>query len=101
MIVEFHINSRIELSISINLLRSELLSLIPYVNSSVKYNSSLDSDQININLNRNFMFGSYYLDSEIVEVNISSLGVSFCSNYDYSPSSTKTFTYNGSCISMD
>ena len=90
----------IELITSINVLRSELVSLLPYENSSLIYNSTLDPSIIELQLNRNYIYGRSFEHSKPVVVNTTTLGFQFCSNYVYYPSISGNFTYNGSCISL-
>jgi hypothetical protein len=93
-------NLRIELINSINTLRSELVSLIPYTNSSLLYNSTLDSDSLILELNRNYIYGQEFIDGTKSQVNISTTGFLFCESYTYYPASLGNFSYNGSCMSL-
>ena len=83
---------------SITSFRTQILSIQNLKNSTLIYNSKLDSKNIEIDLISNQIDG--YLTTKLdLHVNSIPSLVTFCNNYTFYPSAKTTFLNNGTCIS--
>jgi len=80
--------------------RSNLIDAIKYPNSTLIYVNNYESDNIEFNITNNTISVKQELDSGLAEKNISSFGISFCSNYSFTESQNIVISYNGSCVSI-
>jgi hypothetical protein len=83
---------------SITSFRTQVLSIQNLKNSTLYYNSKLDSKQIKIQITSNQITGSIISNSILHTKSIPSL-IQFCEDYTFYPASKTTFNYNGTCIS--
>lgn len=81
--------------------RSTIIDTIKYPNSTLIYINNYKSDNIKFNITNNTISARQELDSGLAEINISSLGISFCSDYSFTESQNTLITYNGSCVSIN
>lgn len=79
-------------------LRSEILELIVLNNSNITYIDNYSSPDYQIFYVNNSLMAQKRLKNYIIKINISSLGVRACNNYNFSPSLSNTFIFNGNCI---
>jgi len=93
-------NKNQEVLNSILTFRSDLINLVSKNNSNLIYLNNYDLESISIYLNNQTISGVDLSLNKRVEVNVSSLGLEFCSNYTFSPKFSSNFSYNGICISM-
>jgi len=95
-------NKNQEVLNSVQTFRSQLLDVISKNNSNLTYNNKYDLESIKINLENKTISGiDKSLKFEIIEINISTLGMKFCTNYSFYPVGNTSFNYNGSCISKN
>ena len=80
--------------------RSTIIDTIKYPNSSLIYVNNYESDNIKFNITNNTISVRQELDTGIAEINVSSLGISFCSDYSFTESQNILIAYNGSCVSI-
>lgn len=80
--------------------RSDLIQLSYGENTSMNYTNGLDSQATLIFLNNSLITAQRTTRSSLIEVNVSSLGLDFCSEYNFTPRINTTFTFDGTCISM-
>lgn len=91
----------LEIVNSFSVFRDSVIKTIPY-NSTVEYVNTMDSLDLTYYTSQN----SYIVnvtgetESELVWVNMSTLGLRFCGSYNFSPTNAHNFSFNGSCISM-
>jgi hypothetical protein len=78
--------------------RTQILSIQNLENSTLYYNSKLDSKQIKIQIISNQITGSIIYNSILLTKSIPSL-IQFCEDYVFYPASKTTFNYNGTCVS--
>jgi hypothetical protein len=90
--------SKTEILNSITSFRTQVLSIQNLKNSTLYYNSKLDSKQIEIQITSNQISGSIISNSILLIKSIPSL-IQSCEDYTFSPASKTTFYYNGTCIS--
>ncbi|MCA9459670.1 MAG: hypothetical protein KC550_03935 [Nanoarchaeota archaeon] len=86
---------------SVLMFRESMLNLASYSDSNLTYVNNYDLPEIEIFLDDNGKKIVGKMSSGLLDVssNISSLGLSFCSNYSFSPVIITEFNFNGSCIS--
>lgn len=89
-----------ELLNSIASFRAELIQLSSNVNSTINYTNNLDSVDIVLNLNDDIISAKQEMSNEYIILNMSTLGLSFCSSANVSPSFEIVAHYNGSCIDI-
>ena len=80
-------------------LRAKLIELNYVPNSTLIYEEFFKYTNAQIDLSNNTISVYQFVGSQKVEVEISSLGVPFCSNYVVYPAETTVFSFDGSCIS--
>lgn len=80
--------------------RSQLVDITSYSNSSLNYSNVYEGDDLSIYLNSKIISGNLIYSGRLIEINISTLGPSFCSNYSFYPAFNTEFYFNGSCISV-
>ena len=80
--------------------RYTILDTIKYPNSTLIYVNNYESDNIKFNLTNNTISVRQELDAGLAEINVSSLGISFCSDYSFTESQNIVITYNGTCVSI-
>ena len=93
-------NKELEVLNSVSSFRSSLIDITLVDNSSLNYTNTYDPKSIVINLNNKSIIGLDVSLDKRIEVEISSLGILFCSNYNFSPIISNEFNFNGSCVSM-
>lgn len=95
-------NSRSELLNSLSSFRGEMIKLLSHNGSSINYQNNYDLNEIYfvINASENIILGYHESDSSIININISTLGFRFCTDFEYSPTVIAKFSYNGSCIDI-
>jgi len=93
-------NKKQEILNSILTFRSDLINIISTNNSNLTYINSYDVESIIIYLENTSIIGEDLSLNEKVKINITSLGIGFCSSYNFSSNINVTFTYNGTCIFM-
>lgn len=79
--------------------RADLLNLVSHKNSTLNYTNLYVSDSFSIKLNNSKISGIDYFEENLIQKNISNLGINFCSSYTIYPVITNIFYFNGSCIS--
>jgi len=94
------LNNKIELLNSGVSLRSNLLELSKKPNSTLIYRNNLDSSNIVIILNNSHIYLYQDSASKRVQINLTNFGLDFCSEYEFLPSNTNNFLFNGTCISI-
>lgn len=80
--------------------RSSVIDVIKYPNSSLIYVYDYTNDNMLLSVENNTIIAREDINFKMVEVNISSLGINFCSNYNFSQSDDVQINYNGSCVSI-
>ena len=91
-------NKEVEILNSLLNFRNSLLDITLFINSNLTYQNKYDSNLVLIFLNNTTISGvDTFLNSKI-NVSISSLGLRFCQNYNFSPIKKTIFNFNGSCI---
>ncbi len=89
-----------EVSNSVHMFRSEILNLVVHNGSYMSYVQKYSSNDLEIYLINKTISGNLFYSGIDLEVNISSLGIIFCSNYTIYPFTTNTLNFNGSCVSV-
>jgi hypothetical protein len=82
---------------SITSFRTQILSIQSIPNTTLYYQSKLDSPKIQIQINSNQLTGSMIYDGNLIPKHIPSL-IHFCADYTFYPASKTTFNYNGTCV---
>jgi len=85
---------------SVSSFRASLVDFITLNQSELNYSNDIDDIDIIILLDNQFISGSLLYDNDIANVNISSLGITFCSNYSFTPKLVAVFLNNNTCIGM-
>lgn len=78
--------------------RANVIDTIKYPNSSLIYVYPYVNDNIVFNIKNNSIGVKQDLNLDTAQVNISSLGINFCSDYNFSQSDNIVINYNGSCV---
>lgn len=97
--VESNINNE-ELFIAASSFRSDIHQLITHNTSSLYYVSSIDPEGIDLLLFNTTVSARFFTDEALLVQNVSTLGVNFCSTYNFSPSFGATVSFNGTCYTV-
>jgi len=87
-----------DLFISLTKFRSEIINIVERNNSKIDYIDKYSINSVNISINGNKLCGMIIESDGYAKLNISTLGLPFCSNYSFYPKVLTTFIFNGSCI---
>lgn len=79
--------------------RFELINTYTHKNSTLHYQNDLDKN-IEYVLTGSTISARKHTQQEYITENISTLGPSFCSTYDFYPNYGGNFSFNGTCISF-
>ncbi len=80
--------------------RSELISLASYPNSTLNYSDSYIDDGVEFTIKNGKIMASKTLSFDIVNVNVSALGLNFSSDYTFYPTVGGFFTSSNGVISF-
>lgn len=93
-------NAQKEALYSASSLRSALLNLVAYNQTTLNYANIFDKEGIKLNLEDQFIYSSIQTQDTFVNLTVSMYGISFCSEYTITPTVSSTFSYDGTCISV-
>ncbi len=89
---------KVEVINSLYSIRSSLVELISVTNNTLNYTDYSNVGLSKFVLDSSYIYGSIYSEKEVIELNISTLGVDFCSRYIVDSNLQINFYFNGSCI---
>lgn len=78
--------------------RSEIIQILKYPNSTLIYINNYKNDNILIKITNTSITSKQELNFAVAEINISTLGINFCSQYNFTESENILISYNGSCV---
>jgi hypothetical protein len=90
-----------ELLNSMLLFRSEMLNLVTKINSTSNYQNTFDNADTKLTLSSGSISAKGIVENILVNYEISSLGLVFCSNYEFVPAQGAIFSFDGYCIRMN
>lgn len=93
-------NIKIQVANSVYSLRSNLIDLTKQRNSTLIYKNKYDMANIKVTLSSNSIYANQIQDNSYNDLNISNLGVKFCSTYNITLVTKTIFYFNGTCISI-
>ena len=92
--------NKIEALNSIGTFRAQALETLSKPRANINYTNKLDPKPIKIILKNKTIKAEIIKNNYKTEINISTLGPSFCNNYEIVPKQNSILSYNNSCISV-
>lgn len=80
--------------------RSQAIQVLRYPNSTLLYKNFYNSDSLIITIKTDTITAKKAIRTQDTSINISTLGMVFCSNYNFSEINNVNMNYNGSCINL-
>ena len=93
-------NKKIEVLNSLTSFRSQLLNVVVYNGSNLSYSNVYDDAGLFVYAKNRSISGKLDFNNNLIDVNISSIGVYFRGDYNFSLNYGANFSYNGSCVSV-
>lgn len=83
------------------LFRSEMLNLVTKVNSTSNYKDVFVGTDVRFSVSSNSISGVGRVNNILVNYDISTLGIVFCSSYEFVPAESTLFFFDGYCIGKE
>ena len=93
------LNKETELINSMTSFRTQILDMSIVSGSTMDYKNSIDSYDIIFTINGSTIYSKMYYKDILIEEELSSLGVRFCSEYSFMSKAGVKLYFDGNCVS--